>query len=100
MWKPKVFVGSSSEAKDVAKAFSKALKDVATMIPWWASPEFEAMETTLEGLIRACNFYDFGLFIMTPDDKVESRGEKQSSARDNVLFEMGLFLEPVMNFRV
>jgi hypothetical protein len=29
---------------------------------------------------------------MSPDDKIESRGKKEYSARDNVLFEHGLFL--------
>lgn len=29
---------------------------------------------------------------MTPDDRMESRGEKGWSARDNVLFELGMFL--------
>jgi Predicted nucleotide-binding protein containing TIR-like domain len=90
--KPKVFVGSSSEARDTAQAFCSALKHVANMVPWWLSPEFKAMHSTLDGLIDACNRYDFGLFILTPDDKIESRGQKGFSARDNVLFEHGLFL--------
>ena len=92
MWKPKVFVGSSSEGKEVAQTFCTALQPIAKMVPWWASPEFEPMQATLSALLVACNAYDFGLFIMTPDDRIESRGRSQSSARDNVLFEMGLFL--------
>jgi CAP12/Pycsar effector protein, TIR domain len=91
-FKPKVFVGSSSEARKTAKAFCTVLDDSAIMIPWWLSPEFQAMHSTLEGLLDACNIYDFGLFILTPDDKFTSRGEKGNSARDNVLFELGLFL--------
>jgi len=92
MWRPKVFVGSSSEGKKVAQTFCSALQPVAKMVPWWASPEFQPMQSTLAALLLACNAYDFGLFIMTPDDRIESRGRSQSSARDNVLFEMGLFL--------
>jgi hypothetical protein len=50
------------------------------------------MHSIFNGLIDACDRYDFGLFILTPDDKLESRGIKGMSARDNVLFELGLFL--------
>jgi hypothetical protein len=91
-FKPKIFVGSSSEARDVAEQFCLNLGNEATPIPWWLAPEFQAMFSTLDGLLKACNQYDFGLFIMTPDDKFESRGKKGFSARDNVLFELGLFL--------
>jgi hypothetical protein len=90
--KPKVFVGSSSEARETAQAFCSALRHAASMVPWWLSPEFKPMHSTLDGLLDACNRYDFGLFIMTPDDKIESRGVKGFSTRDNVLFEHGLFL--------
>lgn len=90
--KPKVFVGSSSEAKPLATAFCKVLKDTAIMVPWWLADEFQIMHSILDGLINACDQYDFGLFILTPDDKLESRGVKGRSARDNVMFELGLFL--------
>lgn len=90
--KPKVFVGSSSEARLTAEAFCDVLEDVAVMVPWWLSKEFQAMQSVLDGLVDACNSYDFGLFILTPDDKLESRGTKGMSARDNVLFELSLFL--------
>jgi hypothetical protein len=90
--KPKVFVGSASEAKKIAQAFCDALKDEASVVPWWLSPEFRNGFSTLEGLIRAVQEYDFAVFILTPVDQVESRGQKGWSARDNVLFEYGLFL--------
>ena len=44
--------------------------------------------------------YDFALFLLTPDDAIESRGEKQKSARDNVFFEAGLFLSALGRERV
>lgn len=90
--KPKIFVGSSSEARTIAEHFSDVLSDVAVMIPWWLSKEFYATQSILTGLVQACNSYDFGLFILTPDDKLQSHGKKGMSARDNVLFEFGLFL--------
>ena len=90
--KPKVFVGSSSEAKEVAQACCTALSDMADMIPWWLAGEFQAGESTLPALRTAAENYDFGLFILTPDHAIDSRGKQKMSARDNVLFEYGLFL--------
>lgn len=90
--KPNVFVGSSSEAEDLAWKFSDALHSKATMTPWSLAPDFAAGSGTLDSLIDACDQYDFGLFILSADDKIESRGHENRSARDNVLFEYGLFV--------
>lgn len=100
MLKPKVFVGSSSEASEAARAFCNALRDVADMIPWWDAPEFQPLLSTLESLYDAADFYDFALIILSPDDKIESRGIKGMSTRDNVLFEFGLFLGTLGRDRV
>ena len=62
------------------------------MIPWWLVSEFQAGGLTLSALRTAAENYDFGLFILTSDDELESRGIQMRSARDNVLFEFGLFL--------
>src|SRR5262249_33890146 len=35
--------------------------------------------------------YDFAVFLITPDDIIEFRGSNYLVARDNVLFEAGLF---------
>jgi predicted nucleotide-binding protein len=92
--KPLVFVGSSSEKSEVAREVCNELADLANVHPWWKSNEFgrEPSATTIDSLLAATREYDFGLFILTPDDVTTSRGESQFSARDNVLFEYGLFL--------
>jgi predicted nucleotide-binding protein len=36
--------------------------------------------------------YDFAIFVFTPDDQLQMRGETRPVARDNVLFELGLFI--------
>jgi predicted nucleotide-binding protein with TIR-like domain len=100
MLKPKIFIGSSSEGKDVARAFVRALKDIADVVPWWSAPEFQPMHGTLDGLENAADFYDFAIIILSPDDKIESRGVKNMSTRDNVLFEFGLFLGSIGRDRV
>ena len=93
MSKPKLFVGSSSEAKNAVRVLCSALADAATVIPWWDAPEFKRGSfATLDSLMAAVDAYDFAVFLLTPDDLVNSRGKEGSVARDNVVFEFGLFL--------
>lgn len=73
--------------------FAKILRAAnADVIPWWLAREFAVAPTIIDGLRRATEKYDFAFFILTPDDSIESGGQQGKSARDNVLFEMGLFL--------
>lgn len=94
--KSRVFVGSSSEANPVVQALIEKLSSDADIVPWWKSPEFKPMTSILSGLLEAVSkgvsLYDFGLFVLTPDDLVRSRGKESRTPRDNVLFELGLFL--------
>jgi Predicted nucleotide-binding protein containing TIR-like domain len=89
---PLVFLGSSSEGKEVASKVTEQFKDVARVHPWWVATSFKPTSSTIDGLIGATKKYDFGFFILTPDDVMTSRGATKFSARDNVLFEFGLFL--------
>jgi hypothetical protein len=47
---------------------------------------------TLSSLIKAADEVDFAILVMTSDDVTTSRGKTQSVPRDNVLFELGLFM--------
>lgn len=43
-------------------------------------------------LIDELSKHDFGIFVFQPDDTTTIRSDTKSTVRDNVLFEMGLFL--------
>ena len=89
--KPTLFVGSSSESLDVAYAVQKNLEDVAEVVAW---PQgiFELTKSYLESLLDALEDTEFGLFIFGPDDLLRIRGAEMLAARDNVIFELGLFI--------
>ncbi len=90
--KATVFLGSSREAQAEARALAKALSGDANISAWWSDDSFRPARSTLDGLLLAARRYDFGIFIFSPDDKTTSRGDTFFSARDNALFEFGLFL--------
>jgi hypothetical protein len=86
---PLVFVGSSSEQLPLVTNLLLGLEHTAVVKPWTGS--FKPGETTLDALISSANQADFALFVFGPDDWTESRSERVTSPRDNVVFEAGLF---------
>jgi predicted nucleotide-binding protein len=88
---PILFIASSSEGLPVAYALQESLERDAH-IGVWSQGYFEGSEYPLESLATALRTADFGIFVITPDDKVERRGVQIQTARDNVIFELGLFV--------
>lgn len=89
--RPRVFVGSTSEQKFIARVIEKRLNEVAD-VDLWFSNVFEPGYSTLESLLKKAVSTDFAVLILTPDDMVESRGKLQWAPRDNIVFELGLFM--------
>ena len=89
--KPTLFVGSSSESLDVAYAAQRNLEDVAEVVVW-KQGIFELTRSYLESLLDALDDTEFGLFVFAPDDVTKIRGTEMTTARDNVVFELGLFI--------
>jgi predicted nucleotide-binding protein with TIR-like domain len=88
--KPKVFIGSSSESEGIAYALQENL-DKHAEITVWSQGIFEISQSNLDSLIDALDNSDFGIFVLGADDIVNLRGEEFQVARDNVIFELGLF---------
>jgi hypothetical protein len=89
--KPRVFIGSSTEGLSIAAKVQELLTaDVATVV-WNQGTVFGLGSSTLESLEKAVLDYDFAIFVFTPDDELHTRGFSKPVARDNVVFELGLF---------
>ena len=89
--RPRVFLGSSSEGLKIAKNL-QVLLDHSCEVTIWSQGVFGLSSGTLESLVLALDDYDFAVLILTPDDMVTSREKTSSAPRDNVLFELGLFM--------
>jgi hypothetical protein len=89
--KPLLFVGSSTRGIEAARAVQYQLSDVAE-VHVWNEGAFGLNEGTLESLVLALDKFHFAVLVVTPDDLVIRDGEKRNSPRDNVLFEVGLFM--------
>jgi hypothetical protein len=91
MSNPSVFVGSSTEGIEVARAIGFQLQD-AGEVTIWNEGVFRPIEGSLESLVNSLDCFDFAVFVFTPDDAVTVRGDTALAPRDNVMFELGLFL--------
>jgi hypothetical protein len=96
---PSVFIGSSTEGLDVAREVEMQLQhDAITTI--WKDSVFGLSSGTLESLMNVLDQFDFAVMILSPDDLIESRSQSYASPRDNVLFELGLFMGRLGRSRV
>lgn len=89
--KPRIFIGSSSEGLYAAEYIKQHLSADYDCIVW-NDGVFKYNRSFLETLLNSASLFDFGFLIFTKDDLALSRDEAFEQARDNVLFEYGLFL--------
>lgn len=94
--KKRIFIGSSSEEKDLATVAKQILEPDFDVSIWdekiFDKRVFKLNENFLYNLLEASLKFDFGILIGTKDDKITFRGKKVWSPRDNIVFELGLFL--------
>ena len=89
--KPKLFIASSVEGLSAAYSIQTSLQhDVDGTV--WPQNIFNLSETPLDSLLDALNNSDFGVFVFNPDDVIKMRGQESHVVRDNVLFELGMFI--------
>jgi CRP/FNR family transcriptional regulator, cyclic AMP receptor protein len=95
---PKLFIISSTEALDVAREIQAQLEhDVFSTV--WSQGVFFAGGYPLEALEKAVSESDFAIAIAQPDDILETRGSRYLTLRDNVLFELGIFMGKLTRHR-
>lgn len=88
---PRVFLGSSTEALDIAYALQTSIEfDSEPTV--WTQGIFQPSSFALKDLVAALQNFDFAVFVFNPDDLVTMRSESMQAVRDNVIFELGLFM--------
>lgn len=90
--KPRIFIGSSRESQAVAGALHTVLNGYGLVDPHLWRNAFDAPDFTLEALEKEAEESDFAVFVCSPDDRTEKRGDMSFVPRDNILFELGLFM--------
>src|SRR5690349_1323229 len=91
MSKPSVFIGSSSEGLAFARAVRSNLQNDAE-ITLWNEGFFRPGATFIDALVNSLPRFDFAVLVFQADDLTNSRGVQAFTPRDNVVFELGLFM--------
>ncbi len=89
--KPSLFVGSSIESLETAYGIQENLEHDAE-VTVWTQGIFDLSKYALDSLVDNLEKADFGVFVFAPDDVIKIRGKEFLTARDNVIFELGLFI--------
>jgi hypothetical protein len=89
--KPKIFIASSTENLNIAYAIQNNLDQEAD-VTVWSQAALTLSGNILDDLIKISSGMDFGVFILSPEDVIKIRNQEFWAARDNVIFELGLFI--------
>lgn len=90
--RPVLFVGSSAETLAIAREIQSGFAHDNLTVTVWTDGVFRASKFTIESLLTIVRASDFAVLLVTPDDVVVSRDVEQTAPRDNVIFELGLFM--------
>lgn len=88
----RVFVASSSEQLETARVVANALAGPSLDVHLWDKGIFEFSSAYIESLEHELDRADFAVVIMTGHDVARVRGRHANLPRDNVIFELGLFV--------
>jgi CRP/FNR family cyclic AMP-dependent transcriptional regulator len=88
----RVFIISSTEALEIARTIQSDFQHDPFTVTIWSHGVFLASQYPVESLEHQLDSSDFAIAIATPDDMLTSRAKTTASPRDNVIFELGLFI--------
>jgi CRP/FNR family transcriptional regulator, cyclic AMP receptor protein len=88
----RLFIISSAEALPIAREIQKAFEHDPINVVIWTDGVFKISNYTLQTLEDEVDRSDFAVAIAHSDDLTAFRGQNWPSPRDNVIFELGLFM--------
>src|SRR5260370_19109365 len=90
--KIRVFIISSTEALNIAREVQSNFERDNFFVEVWTDGIFKASNYLIQSLEDKLGDSDFAIAIAHPDDLTEMRGSSKFTPRDNVIFELGLFI--------
>lgn len=96
---PILFVGSSRESLPIVQALLNGWKSAPFIVRPWTGGVFTPSQFPIDDLAEQLYACDFAALVLGPDDQILSRGVTSNAPRDNVLFELGLFMGAIARSR-
>ena len=89
---PVLFIGSSVAGLPVGREIHAGLMHQKITPIIWPCDVFGPLSDSIDALLKVVAEADFAALVFGPDDKVMGRDGEQMAPRDNVVFELGLFI--------
>jgi CRP/FNR family transcriptional regulator, cyclic AMP receptor protein len=96
---PILFVGSSRESLPIIQALLDGWKSAPFVVRAWTGGVFTPSQFPIDDLTKQLDECDYSALVLGPDDQILSRGITSNAPRDNVLFELGLFMGAIARSR-
>ncbi|MEW6672839.1 MAG: TIR domain-containing protein [Thermodesulfobacteriota bacterium] len=96
---PILFIGSSRESLPIVEALVDGWKSSPFIVRPWTGGVFTPSQFPIDDLAKQLSACDFAALVLGPDDQVLSRGITSNAPRDNMLFELGLFIGAIERAR-
>ena len=90
--RPVLFVGCSTEALPIARMIQSKFEYDPVVVKAWTDGIFTPSSFPIESLEQVLPTIDFAALILSPDNAVTSRDATTAAPRDNITFELGLFM--------
>ena len=90
--RPVLFVGCSVEVLPIGRAIQSALDHDPIVVRVWPDDTFKPSQFPVLSLERELAKVDFAALVLSPDDTAISREAAAGAPRDNLVFELGLFM--------
>ena len=90
--RPVLFIGSSTESLPIARAIQSNFSHDDFVVKLWTERVFGPSQFVITELEKQIQESDFAVLVLGHDDEVISRNQKSDAPRDNVIFELGLFM--------
>ncbi len=89
---PVLFLGCAVEDLAIAQQVQLNLKHSHTVVHIWTDDVFGPSGVAIDDLLAKVDHSDFAAFVFGANDLLTSRKEHREVPRDNVVFELGLFM--------
>ena len=90
--RPVLFIGSSTESLEVSRAIRSNFAHDDFVVKLWTDRVFGPSQFVITELEKQIQEADFAVLVLGRDDEIISRNQKSDAPRDNVIFELGLFM--------
>jgi predicted nucleotide-binding protein len=90
---PILLIASSLEGIEVAREVQQQCKYDNCCVRIWTAGVFGPGGVPFDDLLKQALEADFAVFVATPDDTVCIRGIDGWAPRDNIIFELGMFMD-------